>query len=107
MTENSDIITNQLNAAEAALAVISHPSHAADIADKAEAARVYAKRIGASLPVINRATAIKLKAERKAGEILAGIDKAKNQNSAGIITLPAMGITKIQSSRWSKFVENQ
>lgn len=100
---NTDIITNQLQAAEAALSVITHPSEAADVADKAEAARVYAKRIGASVPVINRATAIKLKAERKAGELLAGMDN-RGRPVKGNATLPlaSIGITKIQSSRWQR-----
>ena len=102
MSNPTDIILSQLCAAEEALSIVNHPSDAADIADKAQAARIYAKRIGASLPVINKATAIKLKAERKAGELLAGMEMAKNQNSAGNVTLPALGITKAQSSRWQR-----
>ena len=41
-------------------------------------------------------------AGHKAGELLAGMEKAKNQNSASNITLPALGITKMQSSRWQR-----
>lgn len=101
--ENSDLIIRQLNNAESALAVINHPSDAADIADKAEAARVYAKRIGASLPVINRATSIKLKAERKAGELLAGMDMhGGDRSKVTTCNLADIGITKIQSSRWQR-----
>jgi hypothetical protein len=37
----------------------------------------------------------------KAGEMLARMDKAKNQY-AGNNTLPALGITKTQSSRWQR-----
>jgi len=68
-----DIILANLNRASEALSCVETPEQAAEIADVAEAARVYAKRVGAALPVINRATSIKLMAERKAGEILAGM----------------------------------
>jgi len=52
--------------------------------------------------VVNQATEIKLRAERKAGGFLRDTDKAKNQYSAGRGTLPALGITKDQSSQWQK-----
>lgn len=48
------------------------------IKDKAEAARIYAKKIGLSLGVQNECAEIKLRAERKAGELLAGMDLRKN-----------------------------
>jgi N6-adenosine-specific RNA methylase IME4 len=107
MSESTDIIIRQLNTAEHALSLANHPSEAAGIADKAEAARVYAKRIGASVPVINRATSIKLKAERKAGELLAGMEMAKPPGKKiGNAVLPNsladIGITKAQSSRWQR-----
>lgn len=102
MSHTTDIIINQLHAAEAALVVAQNPTQAADIADKAEAARVYAKRIGAALPVINRATSIKLKAERKAGELLAGMEMKPGPKGNSNGTLPSLGITKIQSSRWQR-----
>jgi N6-adenosine-specific RNA methylase IME4 len=101
--ENSDIIVSQLDKARYALSMAETPTEAADIADKAEAARVYAKRVGAALPVINRATALKLEAERKAGQILDGMEKAKGgRGKTGNNTLPLLGITKIQSSRWQR-----
>lgn len=103
MTESSDIIISQLNQAEIALLKADTPSSAADVADVAEAARTYAKRVGAALPVINKATAIKLRAERKAGELLAEINpnsSAKRESNG--TSLSDMGITKTQSSRWQR-----
>ena len=44
------------------------------VADMAEAARAYAKRVGASIPLLNRVVSLKLRAERKAGEMLAKMD---------------------------------
>jgi N6-adenosine-specific RNA methylase IME4 len=105
MHEQTDIITRQINTAHQALMLATTPTEAADIADKAEAARIYAKRVGAALPVINSATRLKLEAERKAGEILAGMEMHKGGQGTGSITRPVlsdMGITKTQSSRWQR-----
>jgi N6-adenosine-specific RNA methylase IME4 len=98
------MILSGLSQAEAALAVVEHPSDAADIADKAEAARVYARRARASLPVINKACAIKLKAERKAGELLAGMElRGGDRKSNGQkVSLKDLGIEQKQSSRWQR-----
>lgn len=41
-------------------------------------------------------------AERRAGELLAEMPKAKNQRSAARTTLAALGITDTQSSRWQR-----
>jgi N6-adenosine-specific RNA methylase IME4 len=98
---NDKVLAN-IEHADRLLAEAQTVQEAISIGDVAEAARIYARRVGMSLPLINRATEIKLKAERKAGEILRGMEKAKNQNSAGNVTLPALGITKIQSSRWQR-----
>jgi N6-adenosine-specific RNA methylase IME4 len=103
MNQSTDIITAQINKAHAALAIASTPSEAADIADQAEAARIYAKRVGAALPVINAATRLKLQAERKAGEILAGMNlKSSSQKANDTVSLAHMGITGKQSSRWQR-----
>lgn len=98
----SDLIVSRLTRAELALADATEPAQAAEIADAAEAARVYAKRVGAALPVINKATAIKLRAERKAGEILSGMEMKPGPKGNSNTTLPILGITKIQSSRWQR-----
>lgn len=71
------------------------------VADMAECARIYARRAKASVEVINRAVAIKLMAERRAGEMLAGMEKAKNHRSTAR-TLRAVGVSDSQSSRWQR-----
>lgn len=79
------------------------------IRDQAEALRVYIKAAAEGIVAVNAAAEIKLRAERKAGEMLAAMEKKKNQydTSAGNTMLPALsfddiGITKIQSSRWQQ-----
>jgi N6-adenosine-specific RNA methylase IME4 len=71
------------------------------VADVAEAARIYAKRARMALPLQNKAAEIKLKAERKAGEMLRQMDKAANHRSS-CSTLPQLGISRTQSSRWQR-----
>ena len=83
------------------------------IRDIAEAARVYAKAAKLGLENQNEAAEIKIRAERKAGEMLAQMPKAEGgqpyqeKNSTGNIVLPVdtptlsdLGIEKMQSSRW-------
>jgi len=75
----------------------------------ADAARIYAKRVGASREVVNRAAEYKLRAERKLGEILAGFEKAKgagqyHRGSTGsarerVPTIGDAGISRKLSSR--------
>ncbi|HEY8746840.1 MAG TPA: hypothetical protein VIM11_02620 [Tepidisphaeraceae bacterium] len=80
----------------------------------ADAARVYAKRIGASNDAINHAAAFKLRAERKMGQMLKASPKnagAKGRLGAGTRgskkepqvdpppTLSDLGISKKTSSR--------
>jgi hypothetical protein len=80
------------------------------IRDQAEALRVYMKAASESLDAANAAGAIKLRAERKAGEMLAQMDdsRGKNQHSKkdGDSVLPPsldeLGIDKQQSSRWQR-----
>ncbi len=76
------------------------------IRDLAEAARAYAKAAGLGDEAIGYASAIKLDAERKAGQVLADM-KAKGERAAGRpekqsppVTLPDLGVTPMQSSRW-------
>lgn len=86
--------------AEKRLALVESPTEAAETADYAESARVLAKRQNASVKVINRAVRIKLCAERKAGELLEKMPKARRNVNSN--TLLELGITHIQSSRWQK-----
>ena len=78
-----------------------------DIRDKAEAARTYAKQAGISLQGQNMLAEIKIRAERKAGEILAAMPgkgkqggDRKSTTTMGVDTLKELGITDNQSSRW-------
>jgi len=79
-----------------------------DVRDKAAAIHTYVKTIGESLEVQNAAAEIKLRAERKAGEMLAAMEKneggrpPKTGNTMLPVSLEDLGITKMQSSRWQK-----
>ena len=78
------------------------------IRDIAEAARVYAQAAKLGLENQNEAAEVKIRAERKAGEMLAQMPK----NEGGLLrgntmlprdetpTLSELGIEKMQSSRW-------
>jgi N6-adenosine-specific RNA methylase IME4 len=103
-TKNKDNMLVRIKEAEHMLSICETPTDAADIADVAEAARVYAKRSGAAIPVINHAVRIKLNAERKAGELLAGMSMNSTAKLESNPTrLSDMGIKKHQSSKWQKF----
>lgn len=77
------------------------------IRDKAVAVATYLKAAKESLAVQNQAASIKVHAERKAGEMIAAMDKAKNQHSAGNTLLPAtkreqlddLGLSKMAAKR--------
>ena len=102
----NDFTLSRIRDAENALAHCTSPTDAADVADVAEAARTYAKRSGASVAVINQAVRIKVNAERKAGELLAGMEMHKGGHGTGNTGLPVLsnlGIKKHQSSKWQKF----
>ena len=78
------------------------------IRDIAEAARVYAQAAKLGLESQNEAAEIKIRAERKAGEILAQMPKNEGYLYRGNTMLPRgnepvladLGIEKMQSSRW-------
>ncbi len=114
----SDLALVQLDRAQHALAECKTAIEAKGIADAAEAARVYLERTNASVETVNRATEIRLLAERQMGEFLARMPKAtgtKGQLVArGVIggadeeppinapTLAEIGITKKQSATAQK-----
>ena len=91
-----------------ALAVAKTLDQVLQIRDQAEALRVYVKAASDSLEAANAAAEIKLRAERKAGEMLAVMDKNPgSRNDAGGNTplppkLEDLGIDKMQSSRWQR-----
>lgn len=94
----------QISEARRSLAMASTLEDVMAIRDKATAIRTYLSAIGESLLTQNQAAEIKLRAERKAGELLSGMTKAKNQHTAGDTMSPAklsdLGIHKKQASRW-------
>src|SRR5713101_6612610 len=91
------------------LAEICGVDDAKAIHDFAEAARVYARQARLGLEAQNDAAEIRLRAERKLGELLAvlpkqdGGDAARARSQAATEVPPRLGdlgITKTQSSRW-------
>jgi hypothetical protein len=83
-----------------------------DIRDKAQLARAYAKKTGVAQEIIVEASAIKVEAERKLGQLLRKLPLAKasagNQHTGkfdqsldttGSVRLSDLGITKSESSR--------
>lgn len=77
-----------------------------DIRDKAEAIRLYYKKAGLGLDSMNAAAEVKLRAERRCGELLGetvqhGGDR-KSKYHEGSLKLDALGISHNQSSRWQR-----
>lgn len=79
------------------------------IRDQAEALRVYVKAASDSLQAANAAAEIKLRAEWKAGEMLAAMKKnpggGDQSTGNGVLPVPRLedlGIDKMQSSRWQR-----
>lgn len=73
------------------------------IRSKAEACRVFVKQAGQSLEMQNRCAEIKLKAEKKAGELLAAMELHNGDPRLHDATrLSDLGVSKHQSSRWQK-----
>lgn len=90
-----------LETAYAALALVETVDEAKDVRDKAEALRAYAKQAGYGLEVQNRCAELKLRAERKCGELLAAMPKNPGGRSTAD-TLSEVGVAHHQSSRWQR-----
>jgi hypothetical protein len=75
-----------------------------NLRDKAESVRKYCKAIGESKAIQNHAAEIKLRAERKAGELLAEMDlhggDRKSTSREVRLKLEEFGISYMQSHRW-------
>lgn len=95
--------------ARTALAAVHSYDEVKDIMDQAERAAVYARQANDS-ELIKYATEIRVRAQRRAGEMLAQTEKAGGSLKRGPVvvaddhgkpaTLADMGITKDQSSNW-------
>lgn len=78
------------------------------IRDKAEALRLYVKQAGEGIDAQNAVAEIKIRAERRAGQLLKGMEKAKGGQPSSEkkrshderTTLSDLGIDHNQSSRW-------
>lgn len=103
---------NQLtkyDAARYALSVAVEVDEVKDIRDKAEAMAAYARQ-AKDTELVQWATEIKVRAERRAGQMLAEMPKSKGElrnssrshDSTATKTLADMGISKNDSSRWQK-----
>lgn len=105
----------RFNAARQALVAARTIDEVKDVRDKAEALRLYMRQAGESLEMQNDVAEIKLRAERRAGEILRDMEKAKGVRMAGrdslggsIVKPPSddaptyadLGLNKTQAHRW-------
>ena len=101
-----------LDKARRALAEATDIDEIRDIIDRAEALRLYWKKAEDGLEIQNRAAEVKIRAERRAGEILSEMEKAragrpkKNRSLAATnssaFTYAELGINKSQASRWQQ-----
>lgn len=96
---------SKISAAKIALAQASTFEDVLDIRDKAASIQVYVRAANEGLDVQNQAAEIRLRAERRAGEMLAAMEKAKPPgkkigDNVSPNSLESIGITKKQSSRW-------
>lgn len=95
-----------ISAAKNALVSASNLEDVLTIRDKAKAIQELVKARNASLETQNAAAEIRLRAERKAGEMLEKIIKVGSRPKKGITMTPfskqidSMGVTKNQAVRW-------
>jgi len=89
------------NQAKTAIAACETVDEVIHIKDKAEAMRAYAKQIGEGLEMQNSLAEIKLRAERRAGEILKESEmRGRPKKGDTMSPLKEYGIQKKESSRW-------
>lgn len=107
---NSEAIV-LLSSAEKAVAKAKTVQELKTLRNKAEAVRIYAKQANLGLEIENHAAEVRILAECRAGELLAGMEKAKggrpkktNDTVSSVsgdgIRLKDLGITPKQSERW-------
>lgn len=103
MVESNRSLT-LLSQARNAIAEVRTFDELKGIRDKAEAARKYAQAAGMGLEIQNYAAEVKLRAERRAGELLAELNlhggDRREETATKRLTLEDVGVSKDQSSRW-------
>jgi hypothetical protein len=102
-------VLSRFEAAKRALAEARGIDEVKQVRDQAEALRLYIRQRGDSLEMQNAVAEIKLRAERRAGELLASMEKNKGARGMGVPshdatapTLGELGISRSQSSRWQR-----
>lgn len=105
---------NQLihfNRAKQEIALATKIDEVKEIRDKAEALRIYSKQAGHSFEMQNQCAEIKVRAERRAGELLREKESAQGKRTDLVPrwnqvdnkkTLDDLGISKKQSHRWKQ-----
>lgn len=96
------------DAARHALAEAHRVDEVKDIRDKAQAMAAYARQ-AKDTAMVEWATEIKVRAERRAGELLADMGRSGDRNTGGkpsqherVSTLADLGVSESQSSRWQR-----
>jgi hypothetical protein len=99
------------DAARAALERAHTVDEVKDIRDKAEARRAYAKQAN-DIDMQNWAAEIRVRAERRAGELLKAMEKQHGARGVGkkvesplATPLSELGITKTQSCKWQRLAD--
>jgi 16S rRNA G966 N2-methylase RsmD len=102
-------VLTRFEAAKRALEAARSLDEVKAVRDKAEALRQYTKQAGESLEMQNAVAEIKLRAERKAGDLLTAMEKNKGSRGVGVPfhdgtapRLQDLGISRQQSHRWQK-----
>lgn len=99
------------SAARRALAAAHRVDEVKHIHDKATALLAYAKQAG-DFALQNQAAEIRIRAERRAGELLVDMrisgerqakERGRPKKVSSPTTLPKLGITRDQSSKWQRF----
>lgn len=102
MTSELALYNAELAELRATVANLDTVDEAKDLADKAAAAQTWARRVRLGEEAVNHAAEVKLRAERRAGELLAitvrpGNPQLSNEPTIGLADL---GVTRDQSSEW-------
>ena len=104
LTESFDLVA--LSAAFRQLESATTINEVKDIRHMAEVARTLAKKTHVGIELQNKAAELKVRAERKAGQLLAGLNLAggdrKSNGHRDRLKLNDVGISQNQSKRWQK-----